>query len=226
MGGSGASSQSSGSSALSRQSRRGPKITKSITRFNRTSQLSIPLTQHIFSQFEFAQVGSNPAFFAKSFRLDLLPAAQVAAFQSLFDQYRIAEIRFSIIPRSNNNNLQTQLNFGWLEPSVHTVIDYDDDTAPTALDQLVEYDTYKSTRGSATHVRVLRPRPALPVYGGGLGSAYAMPNWAPWLNLSDPQVPHYGVKGCFLPFTTNATETGSLVYDMKVDFILEFKAVR
>lgn len=219
-------SQSQGSSAISSTSRRPTQISRSLTRFNRTSQLSVPITQHLYKQHELTQTGATPTFFAYNFNLSQLPSSQVSAFEALFDQFRIAEVRFTLIPRSTNNNLQTQLSFGYLEPSIHTVIDYDDDTAVSSLDSLVEYDTYKHTRGSSAHVRVLRPRPAMPVYGGAMASAYAMPLRAPWLNLSDPQIPHYGIKGVLLPFTTNATETGALVYDMKIDYIIEFKAVR
>ena len=220
-------SQSSQSSGFSQGRRlRTSQISRSLTRFQRSSQLVVPITQHYYSQHEYSQTGSTPTFFAKAIRLDLLPSTQVTSLSAIFDQYRIREVRFTIIPRSNNNNLQTQLSFGWLEPSIHTVIDYDDDTVPTSLDALVEYDTYKATRGTATHVRVLKPRPAVPVYSGPASTAYAMPTWAPWINCADPDVPHYGIKGVFLPFTTNVTETGSLVYDLKIDYILEFRAIR
>lgn len=202
------------------------QLSRSLARFSRPSQLVIPLTQHLYKQNEWTQTGATPTFFSMSFRLDLLPSSQVTSLTALFDQYRIREVRLSIIPRSNNNNLQTQLNFGWLEPSIHTVIDFDDDTAPTSLDALVEYDTYKATRGSATHTRVLKPRPAMPVYSGPASTAYSMPLWAPWINAADPDVPHYGVKGVILPFTNNATETASVVYDMKLDYIIELRATR
>lgn len=148
-----------------------------------------------------------------AFNLNLVPSA--AEFTALFDQYRIDKIVWTLMPRGNSgeqgtNNLNTK---------VFSVLDYDDDTAPTSLNTLLQYPGVKCTKLAYDHKRTIRPKFATTQYRSLTTSAYGARSG--WLDCDYSDVPHYGIK-----FWIQGPGSGTQIIDLKTDFYLSFKGVR
>lgn len=136
---------------------------------------------------------ATPIATAHSFQLNQLPG--VAEFQSLFDQYKITGAKISYTPAASEGILTPQASasaaLGYSR--VHSVIDYDDASAPTSEDQLLEYGSHKSTAPFQTHTRYIKPKVLHEIYRSAVTTAYA-PRSSTYLDLTNADVPHYGVK--------------------------------
>jgi hypothetical protein len=130
---------------------------------------------------------------AYSFSLSDLP--DYAEFTNLFDQYRIVQIA---------------LDFEWvLGPSsgvqpLYVCFDQDDAVTPTALTNLLEYDTVSTTVAGANCSRVLTPRVATALYGGAFTQFGNNPA-TQWVDAAYPSVQYYGVKVGILAASGNPT---------------------
>ena len=138
---------------------------------------------------------TGPAgYFSYHFTMDEIP--QSATFAALFDAYRVNKIVLKFIPM----NQFTQLGNGsanlaaqpqWLS----TVIDYDDNTLLTTEGQLLEYETFKQSRPSATHKRVFVPAMAQQYFKtSGTTIAFGQAKKR-WVDAAYLDVEHYGIKG-------------------------------
>jgi len=147
------------------------------------------------------------------FRLNDVP--NVAEFTGLYDQYKINLVKWTLIPRGNSSDVTTQGN----SMGVFTALDYDSNVAPTALNDLLQYQNMRMTRSTQQHKRVFRPvaRDAL------IGSAGAIVGgiYKGWIDCNVDNVPHYAIKYWF-----QALPSGTQQYDLKIDYYLAFKNVR
>lgn len=148
---------------------------------------------------------------ARNFKLSDIPNA--TEFTQLFDQYMIKMVKIMLIPRFTEvSNTSSQGNT-W------SVLDYDDSIVPTSVDTLVQYENVKRTRMSQTHVRYFKPAVAQEIFATGIASTYSAKKNV-WLDCTNDQVEHYGIK---LWFDTRAT---NVVYDVQIKYYLAFKNVR
>lgn len=154
---------------------------------------------------------------AWEFALNLLP--NFTDFTNLYDVYRINKVVMKIIPKitesallsgSVNNDNLTQ---------IHSAIDYDDNTAPTSVQQLCEYATHKMTRGSQIHTRVLVPKIEI-ASTSGVGQ---MPKAYQWIDTDTPGQLHRGVKVWVDPPVTAGTQ---MFYDVQLTYYISCKNVR
>lgn len=144
-----------------------------------------------------------------------------AEIRALYDMIAIRMVKWELIPQANVNIMADRG-----APMVHSVLDYNDDTVPTSVNQLLEYNTYKSTRGLQTHKRVLRPRTAPLTYqNSGTTIAYATGKVAQYVNTEYPDIGHYGIKWAVNPIVTGGNEV-TMYYDVKVTFYFSCKNVR
>lgn len=154
---------------------------------------------------------------ATQFTISDLPSS--TDFTNLFDQYRINKIVWKLIPKytevalvpgsaTQNANLQ----------QIHSVLDYDDATAPTSISQLTQYQNHKMTRGNQVHTRVLIPKVETMVNG-----ASNAPKSYVWIDCDDTTVFHRGVK--FIVPSPGTTGT-TLYYDAEFTFYISCKNVR
>lgn len=137
-------------------------------------------------------VGNSVAEFDEAITFSLSSLGNAAAFESIFDQYRIVAARVQFIP--NNARGLT----GATSP-IYTVIDYDD-ASIVPITSLVQYDTLKVSPAGGTFVRELRPKIAVSTYSGAFtsfGTSSTM-----WLDCASPNVLYYGVK-LGIPAATN-----------------------
>lgn len=143
----------------------------------------------------------------------------VSDFTNLFDQYQIRKVRVSIIPRANSSDAGTGTTTGQ-SMGVFSCIDYDDNTALTSLDEIMDYQNVKMTRSTQQHVRTFVPRLRNAVVGS-LGVIAYGNNRNTWIDTNATTVPYFGMKTCF-----QQLPNGTQIYDLKVDYWLAFRNVR
>lgn len=119
----------------------------------------------------------------------------------------------------------TQTNASSQHPGfLHTVLDYDDGTALTAVTQCEQYDTYKVFSLTTSSFRTLTPAVSAAVYNGVATTGYAVAprgKRGPWLDSSSAGIFYYGIK-----YVTDQTQiaTATSVCSVRVELWLEFRA--
>lgn len=156
-------------------------------------------------------------FGAKAFSLNELP--DFSEFQNLYDQFRINKIVWKLVPNANNADAGATQRL----PQIHSVLDYTDSTAPTSLDELVQYNNYRMTMGSRIHSRKLTPVFLDNVYVTSVTQRAGNPNFKKWLSTSNStDVVHHGIK-----YAIGSTATaGAITYTPYVTFYISCKSVK
>lgn len=148
---------------------------------------------------------------------------------SLYDEYCISKVVVEFIPRgailSQAINTATTGNtnqlYGTVQPFI-TVIDYDDATAPTTRNELLQYGTCKVSKPHTYVKRVFTPKIAIQTYKTAVSSGY-MAKGHQWLDCADDTVPHYGLKWAW-DQDQNAVST--TLYDIYCTYYVKFRGVR
>lgn len=149
---------------------------------------------------------------AMQFQLNALP--NYTEFTNLFDCYRINAIKVTLMPRANSAEAGT--NQGLVK--LFTVIDTDDATSPTNLQEVLQYENVKSSNSAYDHKRYLKPKIARSLYQAGGIAAYGESTG--WIDCSNPGVPHYGLK-----YVLQQLPAGAQSWDCKIKYYLSFKNV-
>lgn len=176
--------------------------------------------------------------FSRSFIFsDITNYGELAA---LFDMYRINGVSYKLIPRQNTlayqtapgagsppapntdfggTNLFGSSNYGW--PETCTVLDYDDDSTPTNLTDIMQYSSFKLTRGNKIHTRYLKPRLLVDPSNTGLSLRHK------WVDCEKTTLKHYGIKG-FITNVPNITPSGTsdhpvMFYDLLLTYYISLK---
>lgn len=160
--------------------------------------------------------GGAGAGYAYQFQLNQLP--NFAEFQGLYDQYKISKVKFQLIPRFNFANSSGSGNVG----SIFSVMDFDDATAPTSRDDLLQYQNLKRTKMTSTLTRTISPAVAVQIYTAPI------PGFSPkrtFLDLGNAAVPHYGIK-LWVDGSLAGTSPNPMIFDLQVKFWLSMKNVR
>lgn len=151
-----------------------------------------------------------------SFKLNDLP--NYTEFTALFDQYKITGIKIRLIPEQN----QQALGVGVFNiPPIYTVIDYDDDTALTAITDAMQYQNCKihTTISGSQIVRFFRPHIAVAAYSGTFTSY--MNKSMQWIDSASPDTRHYGFKIIVAAITTLDT-----TFSVVATYYLKMRNVR
>ena len=185
-----------------------PGVKQPVQYFKRTDYLSGAITASSLAD----------TFGTYVFSLAQIP--DVSDFTNLYDQYQIKMVKWTIIPRGNSMDVQTGLTTGQ-NMGVFSVLDYDDNTTPTTLDELMQYQNMRMTRSTQQHKRVLRPKLRNAVVGSAGVIANGNNTRHTWIDCNNTTVPHYGIK-----YALQQLPNGSQIYDLKVDYYLAFKNVR
>lgn len=156
-------------------------------------------------------------FGVQNFSLNQLP--DFTEFQNLYDQFRINKVVWKLVPNVNSAESGAAQKL----PQVHSVCDYNDSTAPTTLDELVQYNNYRMTMGSRIHNRKLTPAFLDNVYVTGATQRAGNPNYKQWLSTSNStDVPHHGIK-----YAIGATAAASAItYTPYLTFYISCKSVK
>lgn len=161
--------------------------------------------------------------FATSRQFQLTDIGGEATFLTqLYQLYCLKAVKVELIPQANTNLIGSSG-----APNVHSAIDYQDNTSKTPT-QLMEYASYKMTRGQRTHVRYFKPRLLDTMYSGSLvAPAYVSNKANQWIMTQTNQsiaAPHYG-----LDIAIDAIQTGgdlTMYYDLKTTYYWAFKSQR
>lgn len=130
---------------------------------------------------------------AYQFNLNQLP--NVSEFTTLFDQYKITGAKITFSPVGNNalisplSGVNSSFGFG----RVLTAIDFDDSTTPAGENEMMQYQSCKITNPMKTHTRYLSPKVLAAIYQSSVSTSYESRK-APWIDVGNPSVPHYGLK--------------------------------
>lgn len=143
------------------------------------------------------------------FTLNQLPSYN--EFTTLFDKYKICGVKWKLVP-FNTTTLQETTALGTqanqqLSVIHSSVVDKDDATVPPASDaglqDLRQYNTYKSMNAfRGTFKKYIVPAQATAVYNGAF-TAYA-PKYG-YVDMGNPGVQHYGLKGIIQVFCPDAS---------------------
>lgn len=153
-----------------------------------------------------------------SFNINGLP--DLTDFTTLFDQYKLNGIQIQFIPNITSNDMNPVSTYYEL-PNFHTIIDRDDEIAPANLNVMMQYPSYKRTRGHQVHTRYFRPSLAQTIFktSSTTGTSQVGPKW---LDCADPTIPHYGMK----VWIDQTNSTTNIKYRVYTKYYLQFKGVR
>lgn len=181
------------------------------------------------------QANNNYAYIGLSFRINDLPNA--SEFLTLFDRYQISGVLIKIFPMnpfSITPGASTQVNGnGGIGGFLHSVTDYDDNTAFTAsntgVNDMRQYESYKCqnlTAGRGCFKYFIRPRLAVSAYQGGVFNAYAnMRNL--WIDCNSGNTEYYGKKFIFEISTPNITSSPQYYcFKMELTYYIKLKDLR
>jgi hypothetical protein len=148
---------------------------------------------------------SVPTF--KSYLWTLGDVANVSSYQALFDQYRLCQVEFWVLPTVSS---------GAINGLYKSVVDYDNASNLSSLAQADEYqNVHVSTLGSG-HYRRFTPHAAIATYAGTFASFGNVAS--PWIDSSNPAVQHYGVK-----LAVDVTTGGAFSFDVITKYYFEFR---
>lgn len=152
-----------------------------------------------------------------SMRFELSQLVAASDITSLADQYKIigAYVRlfYNITGASGGVGSTAQSM-----PFVQHITDHDDATVPDVIQirqkMGLKFKTFKNT---SSYIGLMcRPVPSSEIYAAG--AAYGIPGRAPWINSTNPTVPHYAIKGvlCQVPLPALSATNGQSVFTFDV----------
>lgn len=158
---------------------------------------------------------SDTAF---NFNPQLSDVPQHAEFTKLFDRYSIKGASFKLIPRFNVSQAQPA---GVTPPppsQIMTCFDFSG-SGPTTIQDILQYENLRTTRGTQVHQRYLKPAVLNMAYETTISTAY-VPKWGQFIDTVNDAVPHYGLYGmipaCGMTFQ----------YDLQATYYLAMKNVK
>lgn len=160
-------------------------------------KVNIKRDVHFFRRFAYkATISGDVSRTAKgamTFTLDDIPG--LSDFTSLFDYYRITgvKLRFTTLLDANS-----QAAGNSYFPKMYSCIDLDDNSAPLSSDDLRQRTNCRIRwlAPNRSYDIFLRPKYLKNVYISGVSNGYEIGKQT-WLDLSNTNVPHYGLKYVF-----------------------------
>lgn len=141
-------------------------------------------------------------------------------FTRLYDMYKILGVKYELIPLWNSSNVIQGTTLPALQSSIHSVIDYADSNPLTTLDDYVQYQNYKVTRGSKPHKRYFVPAVQQVVQQNAGVNVAMLPRKKQWINTDNSGVEHLCLKIC-IPRTDFVQS-----FDVRLTLYLAFKNVK
>lgn len=138
---------------------------------------------------------------------------QYAQLTSVFDQYRLAMVEVTFLPRTTQNE-----TYAAVTPMFGTAVDVDDASSPAGFNYIGDYQGSKVTEAYKQHKHTFVPHIAVAAYSGAFTSYENVT--APWIDCASTGVQHYGVKWAFTQTAVQAT------YDTVVRTWWQFRSVR
>lgn len=144
-------------------------------------------------------------------------------FTALYDFYRINAVKVSFIPVSNvslwSDTDQVVFRNTEFANRLFTVIDYNDGTALTTINEAREYRTCKWTPYTRIHKRYFHPTPVYHISSSDNNIAQVR---KAWISCADPTVQYYGIKTAY-DGRTNTTMNAETIYKIECVYYMQFK---
>ena len=192
------------------------------TQFVRGSDMTLPTGSAIVGALV-RQSTSSDVFASFAFALADIP--NISSIGALFDQYRIEEIQFRLRSRNPAVFVANSASPNYSTPQSLLVIDRDDNTAPTTLLELQQYDNCQSYQAQDNIDVIFKPSITPSVFSGGAFSGYAVDESGKyWLDVANTSIPHYGLKLGLSALV--ATTTQKFDWDIEAVYKVSFKNVR
>ncbi len=139
------------------------------------------------------QGGSTDLFASFAFAAADVP--NIASLGAAFDAYRIEEIQFRL--KSHNNAVYiagtASPNNGMPSPLI--AVDQDDNTTPSTLSEVQQYDNCNQISAQDNLDIIFTPAITPSIFSGGVFNGYSIDaDGKTWLDLANTGSPHYGIK--------------------------------
>ena len=178
--------------------------------------------------------GKVQAGMAMAFQLNDI--TNVSEITNLYDQFKINGVLVTIKMINNPDavnaaNLVPGINSSGANfyPTIWYAPDHDDITAPT-IAILKQYSRvkHKVLRPNSEIKFYARPSTLTQLYDGALSTAYANSKGRPWIDIANPEVPHYGFKFAidFEGLTTAAVTYSQWQFKINVKYYFTCKNAR
>lgn len=195
----------------------GPKRTyrrrfRARTRYSKRGQ-KIYLFKRFCDYGEVTISNTLPTFGAINFSLNDLP--NNTEFTSLYDMYKINCVKLQFLPQQTQSISIGTINNPNASARFFSVIDYNDGTAPTSIDELRQYQSCKMTPILRPHKRVVFKPKILDTNGFSI---------SPWMSTSTPAANYFGLKYAVEPM--DSTSTLSMTYTVEAKLYMSFKQVK
>lgn len=143
-----------------------------------------------------------------------------SSWSALFDRYRFLGVKVTF--QQSGVQLNTQ-PASYSIPLFCTVVDFDDNTAYTALSTMQRAATAATHLSNVSIMRHYLPRPTRPVYISGVSTGYQEGNPMDWQDLAYPQIPFYGVKWGMEAASPSGQAS---VYEVVMEYLIEVAGQR
>lgn len=154
------------------------------------------------------------------FRLSDLP--NYTELTALFDNYRITRVLYRWTLLRNPNSDSVSLANRGIYPNLMWVHDFNDSTSIGRAQMMTHAgmrELYLNDQRPATRWYSIKPSTLSTTYETGLGAPAYAPKWRQWLDTSDINAPHYGLK-------LNINQLYStMAVKLETKYVLEFKGV-
>jgi len=182
--------------------------------------------------FAYQGIAGANAFFSDTFTkfgvltFDLTQVPGYLDYANLYDHYRIKAVEVLFRPTGIQSVESAYAVAGVVNvPRLFTVIDLDDNSTPASLDDVRRYSNVVETAATSAQSRLFTPRWLSPVYISALSSGYVMGDPRSWLDLANPNIPHYAVKYA-ITADGGASLNQRFVYTVEIKYWIEFARVR
>jgi hypothetical protein len=135
-----------------------------------------------------SSVGAN-VYGAYSFQANDL--TEISSFAALYDQYRFDWIEIQLFPL---NQLPTATAGTVQAPTAYIAIDYDDDTAPTSVAQVLDYENVNFMQCGQKFNCRFKPHVNLAMITATPTTQSAGSTDNQWIDVSTLNIKHFGVK--------------------------------
>lgn len=159
----------------------------------RGSDMTLPSAASLIVGTLIRQGGASDLFGSWAFCAADIP--NIASFGAAFDAYRIEEIQFRLKSKNNAVFLAGTASPNNASPSLFVVVDQDDNTTPTTMSELQQYDNCNEVTAQDSLDIIFTPAITPSVFSGGAFSGYSIDaDGKTWLDLANTSIPHYGIK--------------------------------
>lgn len=164
--------------------------------------------------------GSVGVGFGFDFNLNDISAGQLAAFQALYDLYRIMAVKIQLMPQYTTYNA----NVATVDcPEIYFTFDPNSSDTPANAGVLFGYSTLRKRRLNYPFKAYLKPhaRQSGIILSGGTANGHNVVPRSFWIDTVDAQVDYYGARAFI---TGNTTSTVAQTFRYIRTYYIQFKS--